>query len=144
MKSNLLQQPLRLLVLGALFSVPLATMANTLVSIDRSENAVPSSDTWLSLAGGRFGENLVEREHPKSFALAARERMHGKPAGAAVLSHDGAMTHRAVWPVKFLPDTSTPSPVASVTSPVPEPGTYVLMLAGLAAVGFVMHRRRRS
>lgn len=144
MTPNLLRQPLRLLVLGALFSAPLVTMANNLVSTDRSGSAVLSSDTWLSRAGGRFGAHLVEREHPMSFSYAARERVQGKPAVAAVFSHVGAMTHRDVWPVSFLSDTSAPSPFASVTTPVPEPGTYVLMLAGLAAIGFVMRRRRRS
>lgn len=32
----------------------------------------------------------------------------------------------------------------SVITPVPEPQTYALLLAGLAAVGFVAHRRRSS
>jgi hypothetical protein len=32
----------------------------------------------------------------------------------------------------------------SVTAPVPEPETYALMLAGLAAVGFIGRRRRRA
>jgi hypothetical protein len=29
-----------------------------------------------------------------------------------------------------------------VATPVPEPGSYVLMLAGLSAVGFVVRRRK--
>ena len=32
---------------------------------------------------------------------------------------------------------------ATVVTPVPEPETYALMLAGLGALGFVAHRRRR-
>ena len=32
----------------------------------------------------------------------------------------------------------------SVTTPVPEPETYVLMLAGIGAVGFMSRRRRRQ
>jgi len=32
--------------------------------------------------------------------------------------------------------------IATVTPPVPEPGSFALMLAGLAAVGFVVARRR--
>ena len=32
----------------------------------------------------------------------------------------------------------------TVTAPVPEPETYVLMLAGLGAVGFMSRRRRRQ
>ena len=35
------------------------------------------------------------------------------------------------------------SAVGTFTAPVPEPETYVLMLAGLSAVGFAARRRRR-
>jgi len=34
--------------------------------------------------------------------------------------------------------------VESIGAPIPEPGTYALMFAGLAAVGVIAHRRRRA
>jgi len=33
---------------------------------------------------------------------------------------------------------------ASITSPVPEPSTYALMLGGLGLIGFMAHRRKRN
>jgi PEP-CTERM motif len=144
MTVNLLQQPVRLLLLGALFSAPLASMANNLVSTDHSESVVNQSNTWLSRAGSRNAAHLVENEHPMSFAHAARERVHGQPGVAAVFSRDGVVTRNDVWAASFLSDASEPGSFVSVTTPVPEPGTYVLMLAGLAAIGFVMRRRRST
>ncbi|GEM_PF-5474924 len=33
---------------------------------------------------------------------------------------------------------------ASITSPIPEPSTYALMLGGLGLIGFMAHRRKRN
>jgi hypothetical protein len=144
MTPPLFWQPLRLLVLGSLFSASQFTMATPFVNADRSQSVVISSDTWSSRAGGRVAMHLVEREHPLSFAHASRSGVYyGQPFGASVFSRDGTVTQRDLWSASFLSDTRAAVPFASVTAPVPEPGTYVLMLAGLAAVGFVMRRRQR-
>ncbi|MBC7994328.1 MAG: PEP-CTERM sorting domain-containing protein [Rhizobacter sp.] len=150
MTPDLSQIPLRLLVLGALCTAPLISMATNLVSVDRSESVVHSANTWLNHAGPSvragpgFALQLAEGAHPMSFAYAAREHPHGPPAFAAVFSRHGDLTHDVVWSPSFLSDNFAPGPFASVTTPVPEPGTYVLMLAGLVAIGFAMRGRRRS
>ena len=150
MRSKLFQLPLRMLALGALCTAPMITMATSLVSVDRSQSVVHASSTWLKQAGptgwvgDRFAMQVATSDHPMSFAHGGRERVHGPLAAAAVFSRDDALTHRDVWSANFLSDKSAPSPFASITTPVPEPGTYALMLAGLAAIGFVMRRRARS
>lgn len=151
MTSHLPQRSLRMLVLGALLCAPLITVANSPVGTDRRESVVHSAKAWLSLAdpagwaGDGFAIRVAESEHPMSFAHAARAGTYGQqPADAAVFSRDGAVTHGDVWSANFLSHKQAPSAFASVATPVPEPGTYVLMLAGLAAVGFVMRRRKHS
>jgi len=135
-----------MLVLGALCAAPLMTMANSLVSNDRAESVVAAHDTWLSRAGPAWAGAMrfAEHEHPMSFAHAARERAPGRSESGMVFSRDAALSHQDAWSANFLSDTSTPNPFASVTTPVPEPGTYALVVVGLAAIGFVMRRRRRS
>jgi hypothetical protein len=34
--------------------------------------------------------------------------------------------------------------LVSTTNPVPEPGTYAMLLAGLGVLGFVAHRRKQQ
>lgn len=150
MTSNFFRLPLRMLALGALCITPMVTMATNLVSVDRSQSVVHASSTWLKKAGptgwagDRFAMQGATSAHPMSFAHGGRERVHGSLAAAAVFSRDDVLTHRDVWSANFLSNKSAAGPLASITTPVPEPGTYALMVAGLAAIGFVMRRRTRS
>ncbi len=150
MTPDLSQLPLRLLVLGALCTAPLASMATDVAGLSRAESVVHSTNTWLNQArpsawaGQGLAMQVGEAAHPMSFAYAAAERRHGPPALAAVFSRHGELTHLDVWSPNFLAENFPSGPFASVTAPVPEPGTYVLMLAGLVAIGFAMRGRRRS
>lgn len=150
MTSHLFQLPLRMLALGALCTAPLITMANGLVGAERSDSVVHSSDAWSSRAapagwaGERFATYRADSAHPMSFAYAARERSHGQPAAGAMVSRDDSVARPGAWAANFQSDSHAPGAFASVTTPVPEPGTYALMVAGLAVVGFVLRRRRPS
>lgn len=152
MKSNISRLPRHMLLLGALCASPLAAMAIDPVANDGFESVVHSRQAWLnqagpaSWAGDSFlfgGLHLAERDDPRSFIHAARERTPGQAAGGE-FSTRGAAGRSYHWPSSFVSEPASPSDFAAVTTPVPEPATYVLMVAGLAVVGFVMRRRRRN
>lgn len=46
------------------------------------------------------------------------------------------------FPGDAVTDHKTHSVLSDITTPVPEPQTYLLMLAGLGALGFVARRRK--
>jgi hypothetical protein len=62
---------------------------------------------------------------------------------------DANLAQDGTWQIKWLnnggqvPGYSNSSLWVRDVTPVPEPETYALMLAGLGAVGFVARRRRR-
>ena len=72
------------------------------------------------------------------------------PTGDQAFSDYVQFTAQAGFDILGLAFTNSPSINAfevanfTVTAPVPEPETYVLMLAGLGAVGFMSRRRRRQ
>jgi hypothetical protein len=151
MKSNISRLPGHMLLLGALCASPLTAMAINPVANHGFDSVVHPRQTWLSQAGpsgwarDSFSPgalHLAERDDPRSFAHATRERTPGLITGGAEFSPRGA-AGREHWPASFLSEPASPSVFAAVTTPVPEPGTYVLMMAGLAAIGFAMRRRRR-
>jgi hypothetical protein len=63
--------------------------------------------------------------------------------GAALDSFD-ADTLVAGLHVRSLVDSSASLVTTTVTTPIPEPSTYGLLLAGLGVVGFVTHRRSKT
>jgi PEP-CTERM motif len=65
----------------------------------------------------------------------------GEWAAFTVTGTSGAMDFLSGLHVRSLFNGQSESFV-TVTTPVPEPGTYALMLAGLGVIGFVMRRRR--
>ena len=86
-------------------------------------------DSW-SLNKDGFG--VIAPEFGSSFALISYD---GLGAGTYELSVHGTLNHG------FKGNSYGGNFVTELT-PVPEPETYALMLAGLGAVGFVARRRR--
>ncbi len=82
--------------------------------------------------------------------------MHASNHSGAFLFDDQGLVASAVtpgtWKIEWLnnggnvPDFSNLTLFARdvVTTPVPEPETYALMLAGLGAMGFIARRRRTT
>ncbi|MBC7955351.1 MAG: PEP-CTERM sorting domain-containing protein [Cytophagales bacterium] len=149
------------LLLSMLCATPLMAMTNNHVANNRFESVVHPTQTWLGQAsfgehdaarGKRmsqeFGSLLVGGNTP-SFASSAGERMTGAPGGGGDFPLGGTFTHAgvssdAVWPADFLSEGKSWSSVTGITTPVPEPQTYVLMLLGLITTAFLMRHRNRS
>lgn len=73
-------------------------------------------------------------------AAAAQAAAFGDGSGANLIGLSASLVNATGGPETFF----VASAGGAVTAPVPEPQTYALMLAGLAALGFVGRRRRSS
>ncbi len=86
--------------------------------------------------GGTASVSLTDAGHTARIAFSSPEYLDvaiGNPTG---------INGRTDWQIS--PVSLRAGDVLTFTTAVPEPGTYALMLAGLAAVGFVARRRQNK
>lgn len=94
----------------------------------------------LTAAGLTLGVNALQVTNSADYA-----EYTGPRSGATAFAAYGAMVNDAAnWNVIVGGDQSAlvPDTTAFTVTPVPEPGTYGMLLAGLAAVGTFVRRRR--
>lgn len=126
---------------------------SVLATVDSSGNITNSSDFGVSLTGvpGTSGSWTLTSDQGATLDLVFA--MHASNASGAFLFDDLSLVSggTGTWEINWLnkggnvPNYSNLTLFTRdvvVTPPVPEPETYALMLAGLAAVGFVARRRK--
>lgn len=122
--------PLRQLLFTTLLVAPLVALANPPTSA--AAKVKSGQDKALPILASEGGHPDLLLEHTP----------HGHAWGFQALS-----TADGPSPIKFSEfdvELSEPSATDVPISPVPEPSSYVLMLAGLAAVGYIIRRRRQE
>lgn len=122
--------PLRHLLFITLFAVPLLALAN------------PPTSAAAKVKSGQVKALPVLASESGQPDLLLEHTPHGHAWGFQALS-----TADGPAPIKFsesVVEVSEPSATGAPISPVPEPSSYVLMLAGLAAVGYIVSRRSQG
>lgn len=151
MTSKLAHLTQRMLLVCALCSVPLVATATSVIADESFDSVAHSRQMLLNhasqagWAGDKFSFGAMARaEHDdhRSFGHKTRAHTPSQLAGGEVFSYKGVLNGDSS-PFNPLSESSLKNEKLAIATPVPEPSTYALMLAGLAGLGFVAMRRRR-
>lgn len=112
-----------------------ATSVSTMLSAVSSEADTAS----LTIVGLTAGSNAIKLTSSTDFA-----GYTGTRTGAASFAAYAPLVNNAAnWAINVGGDGSNVVPDTTVFAPIPEPGTYAMMFAGLAMIGFMASRRGR-
>jgi len=133
-------------ILAAVGSAEFTRTDNTpfsLTNMDMGSQSTTGSAFVITITGNRADGSAVEYFqviYPDALVLALHKVVFSDftdLTSVSMVTTNGAVKIDNI--VLNAPDTESPS---LPTSPVPEPGTYALMLAGLALAGAVARRKR--
>lgn len=128
--------PLRQLLFITLLAVPLLAMANQSPlaaerTFEAADKAKSGLDRPLSILFKGGSPDLLQQPTPRGHAWGFLARSTAEdPAPQSF--------------IESAIEVSEPSATVSPISPVPEPASYALMLAGLATVVYIVRRRRQE
>ena len=111
-----------------------ATSVTTMLSAVSTE----ANNSSLTTVGLTAGTNAIKLTSSTDFA----GYIGARTGAASFAAYAPLVNNAANWVINVGGNGTSVVPDTTVFAPIPEPGTYALLLAGLGVVGFVARRRQ--